>query len=131
MKNSQIAIIIAIAVLIGYSMVRLGNSSTYSDFNSARAKAGEKTTVIGYLNLEKELVFDPESITLSFFAIDKNGNESKVLYNHPKPQDFERSEEITLTGYASDSAFVATEILMKCPSKYNEQNEVDSELIYK
>jgi len=36
-----------------------------------------------------------------------------------------------MTGYATDSAFVATDILMKCPSKYNEQNEVDSDKIYK
>jgi len=54
-----------------------------------------------------------------------------VIYNQPKPQDFERSEEITMTGYATDSAFIATDILMKCPSKYNEQNEVDSDKIYK
>ena len=131
MKNSQIAIIIAIAVLIGYTLVKLGNSSTYSDFNSAVEKMGETTTVIGYLNLEKELAFDPQTITLSFYATDKNGNERQVLYNQPKPQDFERSEEITMTGYATENAFVATEILMKCPSKYNEQNEVDSEQIDK
>ena len=47
-----------------------------------------------------------------------------MYYNQPKPQDFERSEEITMRGYATDSAFIAKEILMKCPSKYNEQNEM-------
>ena len=52
MKNSQIAIIIAIAILIGYSLVRLGNSSTYSSFEDAIALNGEKTTVIGFLDLE-------------------------------------------------------------------------------
>ena len=75
--------------------------------------------------------FDPKTVTLTFAAKDKKGNESTVVYNQPKPQDFERSEEITMTGYATDSAFVATDILMKCPSKYNEQNEVDSDKIYK
>lgn len=131
MKNSQIAIIVAIAVLIGYSLVRLGNSSTYSSFADASANKGEETTVIGYLNLEEEMSFDPKTVTFTFYAKDKKGNESRVLYNQPKPQDFERSEEITMTGYASDSAFIATSILMKCPSKYNEQNEIDSEQIYK
>jgi cytochrome c-type biogenesis protein CcmE len=47
-----------------------------------------------------------------------------VYYNQPKPQDFERSEEITMKGYATDTAFIAEEILMKCPSKYNEQNKM-------
>ena len=131
MKNNQIAIIIAIAVLIGYTLVKLGNSATYSSFADAANKEGEITTVIGYLNLETPLDFDPRTVTLKFMAKDKKGNESLVVYNQPKPQDFERSEEITMTGYATDSAFVATGILMKCPSKYNEQNEVDSDKIYK
>ena len=131
MKNSQIAIIIAIAVLIGYTLVRLGNSSTYSSFDEATAKIGEKTTVIGYLNLEESMDFNPKTVQFSFTAKDKNGNESRVIYNQPKPQDFERSEEITMTGYATDTAFIATDILMKCPSKYNEQNEINSDQIYK
>ena len=131
MKNSQIAIIIAIAVLIGYTLVRLGNSSTYSNFEQATEKMGEKTTVIGYLNLEESMNFNPKTIQFSFTAKDKKGNQSRVIYNQPKPQDFERSEEITMTGYATDTAFIATDILMKCPSKYNEQNEIDSDKIYK
>ena len=131
MKNSQIAIIIAIAVLIGYTLVRLGNSSTYSSFSDAIALNGEKTTVIGYLDLEESMDFNPQTVQFAFTARDKKGNSSKVIYNQPKPQDFERSEEITMTGYATDSAFIATDILMKCPSKYNEQNEVDSDKIYK
>jgi cytochrome c-type biogenesis protein CcmE len=61
---------------------------------------------------------------LRFTAVDKEGGRSVVLYNQPKPTDFERSEEITLTGHATDSLFVATEILMKCPSKYTNQEEV-------
>jgi cytochrome c-type biogenesis protein CcmE len=131
MKNSQIAIIIAIAVLIGYTLVRLGNSSTYSSFDQATEKLGEKTTVIGYLNLEESMDFNPKTVQFSFTAKDKKGNQSRVIYNQPKPQDFERSEEITMTGYATDTAFIATDILMKCPSKYNEQNEINSDQIYK
>jgi cytochrome c-type biogenesis protein CcmE len=111
--------------------VRLGNSSTYSSFSDAAALNGEKTTVIGYLDLEESLDFNPRTVQFAFTARDKKGNSSRVIYNQPKPQDFERSEEITMTGYATDSAFIATDILMKCPSKYNEQNEVDSDKIYK
>ena len=37
-----------------------------------------------------------------------------------KPQDFEKSESIVLTGSIKGDTFVATEMLMKCPSKYVE-----------
>ena len=132
MKNSQVAIIIAIAVLIGYTLVKLGNSATYSDFTTAASAEGETTTVIAFLDLDAEMAFEPKLVQFSFGAIDKQGKKQRVIYNEPKPQDFERSEEITLTGYDDmDTAFIATEILMKCPSKYNEQKEVDSDKIYK
>ena len=71
MKNSQIAIIIAIAVLIGYTLVRLGNSSTYSSFSDAIALNGEKTTVIGYLDLEESMDFNPKTVQFAFTARDK------------------------------------------------------------
>jgi cytochrome c-type biogenesis protein CcmE len=29
-----------------------------------------------------------------------------------------------MKGFATDTAFIAQEILMKCPSKYNEQNQM-------
>lgn len=131
MKSSSIAIILAIAVLVGYTIVQLGSSSTYSTFTQAKGAPGKSYTVVGYLDLDNALNFDPKKVQFSFYALDKDGNSSRVIYNQPKPQDFERSEEITMTGYATDSAFIATNILMKCPSKYNEQNEVNSDLIYK
>jgi len=130
MKNSQIAIIVAIAILIGYSIITLSSSSTYSSFADADLIKNQKTTVIGYLDREKDMNFDPQTVTLTFGAKDKNGNSKTVIYNKPKPQDFERSEEITMTGYSTDSAFIAEDILMKCPSKYNEENKINSEGIY-
>ena len=81
MKNSQIAIIIAIAVLIGFTLVNLGNSATYSSFADASLKQEETTTVIGYLNLEEPMSFDPKTVTLTFTAKDKKGNTSTVVYN--------------------------------------------------
>ena len=61
MKNSQIAIIIAIAVLIGYTLVRLGGFYL-SSFSDATALNGEKTTVIGYLDLEESMDFNPKTV---------------------------------------------------------------------
>ena len=72
MKNSQIAIIIAIAVLIGFTLVNLGNSATYSSFADASLKHEETTTVIGYLNLEEPMSFDPKTC---------------LLYTSPSPRD--------------------------------------------
>ncbi|RZJ76982.1 MAG: cytochrome c maturation protein CcmE, partial [Flavobacterium sp.] len=44
----------------------------------------------------------------------------KVVLNGTKPQDFERSEKLVLIGQMNNDTFYASKILMKCPSKYND-----------
>lgn len=124
MKRTHIAIIVFIALAIGAIMVTINDASTYVGFTRASENPGTKYTVIGYLDKDAPMDYNARANRFNFTAIDKEGNKQKVFYNQPKPQDFERSEEITMKGFATDSAFVASEILMKCPSKYNEQNEI-------
>lgn len=124
MKKTHIVLIIIIAVLIGAILVMFKDAGTYANFSMAENAQGNEFTVIGYLDKDAEMNFDPKTTLFSFTAVDKSGNKRKVYYNQPKPQDFERSEEITMKGFATDTAFIAQEILMKCPSKYNEQNEM-------
>ena len=51
---------------------------------------------------------------------DNKGIENKVVLHKTKPQDFERSEQIVIIGKMEGEEFHANEILMKCPSKYND-----------
>lgn len=124
MKRTHIAIVVIIAIAIGAIITSINDASTYVGFAQADETPGTKYTVIGYLDKDAPMDYDARAQKFAFMAVDKEGNRKQVLYNQPKPQDFERSEEITMKGYATDSAFIAEEILMKCPSKYNEQNEV-------
>lgn len=126
MKKSSIAGILIIALAIGIIISTYADSSTYGSF----ADAKESTTelhVVGQLNKEKELFYDPQQDAnyFAFYMSDNEGRESKVVFNGSKPQDFERSEQIVLTGKMVGNEFHASKILMKCPSKYtNDQVEV-------
>ncbi len=124
MKKTHIAIIVLIAIGIAAILSTFSDASTYVSFSLAEKNAGKPFTVIGYLDREAGMVYAPERNQFTFTAIDKEGNERTVVYFQPKPQDFERSEEITMKGFATDTAFVAEQILMKCPSKYNQTNGV-------
>ncbi len=125
MKRSHIVIILIIAVAIGAIMATINDASTYVGFAEANANPKTTYTVIGYLDTDAAMDYDARANRFEFGAVDKEGVRKKVIYHQPKPQDFERSEEITMKGYSTDSAFVAQEILMKCPSKYNETNEME------
>lgn len=114
-----IMISIAVAIIIKAS----GDVSTYADFETA-AKSGDRVKVTGILAKDKEMVYDPENSpnSFSFFLTDAKENTRQVILSKPKPQDFELSEQIVLTGsMKEDGRFYADEILMKCPSKYKNE----------
>lgn len=127
MKKSHIVLLIVLVVALGVVLSLVLNTSNYENFESAFAKEGEKVTVIGYLNMDKKI---DESIPnqVTFYMTDKDGVEKKVVLSESKPQDFEKSEELVVTGMADPKSdtFKATHMLMKCPSKYKDKQEVGS-----
>mgnify|MGYP002529638885 CR=1 FL=1 len=125
MKKSHLLVIIIIAVSIGVIISTLQDSSTYATFAETLKNPGVEYHVIGSLNKEKEIHYDPEKNAnlFSFYVVDKEGEERKVVFGGAKPQDFERSEQIVIQGKMANNVFLCTKILMKCPSKYNNGQE--------
>lgn len=130
MKKSSILGIVLIAVLIAIVISIYGDSSTYASFDEAQ-KTEAELHVVGQLNKDKELVYNPTENAnyFAFYMVDEEGAERKVVFYGSKPQDFERSEQIVLTGKMVGEEFHASKILMKCPSKYNEQEIEVSEAV--
>jgi cytochrome c-type biogenesis protein CcmE len=126
MKKSHIIGIIVIALAIGAIVTTFADSSTYASFAEAKESSAE-IHVVGKLVMEKEMVYDPvkDANYFSFYVRDEKGAECKVVFPGTKPQDFERSEQIVLTGKMEGSEFHASKILMKCPSKYT-NDEVET-----
>ena len=57
-------------------------------------------------------------------AKDSTGKTMHVILKQAKPYDFERAEGLVVTGQVKNGIFVATEVLLKCPSKYNQQKKI-------
>lgn len=121
MKKSSILGIVVIAIAIAVIISTYSNTSTYGSFNDAKESKSE-LHVVGHLNKQKELFYDAtkDANYFSFYMKDNKGEECKVVFTGTKPQDFERSEQIVLTGQMQGKEFHASKILMKCPSKYTQ-----------
>ncbi len=122
MKKVYIAAIAMIFVAVAVFMSSASDMSTYSSFADANQE-GKKVKVVGQLAKDKAIVYDPlvDPNVTSFYVRDNNGIEKKVVLLKAKPQDFELSEQVVLTGKMKDGEFIATDILMKCPSKYKDE----------
>jgi len=111
-------VIVAIALLMSTAQ----DLSTYGTFSEA-AKSGSKVKIAGQLVKDKEIYYEPakDPNYFSFYITDSKGQEQKVVLLGSKPQDFELSEQIVVTGSMKGEEFIATDLLMKCPSKYKDE----------
>ncbi len=132
MKKSSILGIIVIAVAIAVIVSTYSNTSTYGSFSDAKGTETE-LHIVGHLNKGKQLYYDPvkDANYFSFYMLDNKGDECKVVFTGTKPQDFERSEQIVLTGQMRGKEFHASKILMKCPSKYTQDKLETTEITAK
>jgi cytochrome c-type biogenesis protein CcmE len=122
MKKTYIILITLIAAAIGAIISTYGDASTYESFGVAAENPDKEFHVVGMLNKQKEKYYNPKQDPnyFSFYMIDEKGEERKVIYHSPEPQDFERSEKIVIIGKMEGNAFMASKILLKCPSKYTD-----------
>lgn len=122
MKKSHILAIALVAVAIGVLISASKDVTTYANFTQA-AQTGDRVKLIGTLVKDRPVDYNPEKNPdfLSFWLKDEAGEIRHVELHAAKPQDFERSESIVLTGEMKGDSFQASEMLLKCPSKYKDQ----------
>ena len=132
MKKVHIFGLIVIAMAIGIIVSTYVSASTYSSFTEAEelAKEGETTEIHVVGKLKKDatgqivgMKYDPvmDANHFEFMLVDTNKVEKKVVYLSPKPQDFDKSEQVVVIGRMQGDYFECNKILMKCPSKYTNE----------
>jgi cytochrome c-type biogenesis protein CcmE len=122
MKKIHIVILILIIAGISAMSFFVKDLTTYETFASAQQK--EEKFVVVKVKLDKNTPIEYDQLKnpnlTIFYAIDQDGQKSKVVYNNAKPIDIEKSEGIDLNGYMRDGHFECTKLQMKCPSKYKD-----------
>lgn len=130
MKTSHILIIVVIAVAIGIIITSAGDASTYCTFDQAHqmSLAGNNNSIHVVGELKKDdsgnvVGISPgeDRVSFSFIMVDEGKKEQLVQYNQPMPPDFLKSEKVVVIGGYKGDSFYAQKILLKCPSKYQDQ----------
>ncbi len=131
MKNSSAIFIVFISVVVIIIISTFGDASTYVSFNKAKdmyeSGSMSKFHVVGKLNKDQNnrilgFTNGENMLSFTFEMIDEEGKKESVFYGEPMPPDFLLSEQIVVIGGYENNKFVANEILLKCPSKYTEED---------
>ncbi len=113
-------LVVLAAVVLG--AVSFVNSLTpYVSIAEARS-AGRSVQVHGYL--KEDLGYDASG-AYRFILTDDQGDEMLVVYKGTRPANFQQASGFVAIGRydAQTDSFQARKLLVKCPSKYQEQSE--------
>lgn len=124
MKWKSIVGLFAMAGFAGLLLFNFGSQvGGYMNFEQA-AQTGSKAHVVGTWVEDQPTEYDRSANVFTFYMRDEDGTVRKVRYANPKPANFEEAEEVVVEGHMAENAFAADDILVKCPSKYNEKNDL-------
>jgi cytochrome c-type biogenesis protein CcmE len=106
---------------VGVLSLAARDVSTYATVSQATQSAA-KVKIAGQLVKSKPIVYEPQKdANRTMFTIkDQEGVETEVVLLKAKPQDFEMSEQVVCTGEVQNGKFIASDVLLKCPSKYKD-----------
>ena len=132
MKKTHIILLVVLAVVAGIITATYSDTSTSVSFSEAFEQPGSEFKVSGTLDKTQEINYNPsvDADLCTFYVTDKKGDTHKVYYRNqsdPKPMGLEQSESIDMYGSVIDDEFHASKVLMKCPSKYNENKHAIDE----
>lgn len=112
-------VIIVISIVFGYYGLS-ASMRPYTTMISEAKDSGRGVQLAGFLGSTGE--YTPEG-KFTFLLQDSSGQKIPVVYSQPKPSNFEQAVSIVAVGNydVKTGNFVAESLLVKCPSKYQEQ----------
>jgi len=112
--------VVVIAAVIGLSSLFTGGGMiSYVSFGEART-AENNVQVMGEIQ-DSGSSYNSDTRDFSFFITNETGDRMKVIYGGTRPGNFDQATSVVCIGKYRDDAFYADKLLVKCPSKYQDQ----------
>lgn len=122
MKNKYMFGGAIIVVFLGIMIYLFTQTNVQYESSFVKVMESNKTIkATGSWVKERNYQIDKTNNLFSFYMKDTQGNLLKVVYHGAIPNNFESSTSVVVTGKYQNGAFQATDILTKCPSKYQDQ----------
>jgi len=84
---------------------------------------GERVRVSGDVVAGAE-DWNAQAVTLRFSIVDESGEQLPIVFFGPRPDNFQRAASAIVEGELQpDGTFLAETLLLKCPSRYEEEPE--------
>ncbi len=124
MKPAYIIALLILVVTAGVTLFSFSSAvAQHVTVAQAMSRPGEMVQVPGKI-VKESVVYDSQAGQLRFDIVEPNGTaRMPVVYAQPKPENFDSAVSVEAIGQYKDGRFQATNLLVKCPSKYSDQSK--------
>ena len=96
---------------------------TVSEFYDREAELGDVNVRVAGKVVESSINWNSDNLELGF-TIAEGGNSMPVIFHGAQPSGFKADSSVLVEGrYRPDGVFEAKQLILKCPSKYEEAVE--------
>jgi cytochrome c-type biogenesis protein CcmE len=115
-------------VLVGVGILTVFGTLAFLNFNKtvapylpfAEAKEASGAVQVAGFPDHQAARFDPSRSEFQFTLTDDKGEAMPVVFSGVKPGNFDQAEKVVVIGRYQAGVFHASQILVKCPSKYDD-----------
>ena len=120
--SHKMRVVFGVAVLVVFgTMAFLNFNKTVAPYVPfAEAKAATRAVQVAGFPDHQRARFDPSSKVFQFTMTDDQGDVMPVVFAGAKPGNFDQAEKVVVIGTYEAGIFHANQILVKCPSKYDD-----------
>jgi cytochrome c-type biogenesis protein CcmE len=117
-------VVIVAALMVQATMTTGAYYMTVDEINQAGASlVGERVRVSGSV-VDGSEDWTPQEVTLRFKIAGEDGAQLPIVFYGPRPDNFQRAASAIVEGQLlPDGSFQAESLLLKCPSRYEEEPE--------
>lgn len=120
--KSKMRFLIGGVLILGFGALAFLNFNKtiapYVPFAEARTNGGA-VQVAGFPDHQHSR-YDPQNGRFTFDMKDDTGDAMQVVFTGTKPGNFDQAEKVVVVGRYQEGTFEASQILVKCPSKYDD-----------
>jgi cytochrome c-type biogenesis protein CcmE len=131
MKPAHIMALILLISSMAFTLYAFtGAIAPHVSIDQVMANEGKTVQVPGSIQ-KQSVTFDAKKGQLKFevIGVDRDGKTFPdkrlwIVYNQPKPENFDDATTVEAIGKFKGGVFVADNLLVKCPSKYGDDEKV-------
>jgi len=112
-----VAMILTVVGLVAVVLAFQGNSSQYVSVKEALASTAARQHLSGEI-VPGTLNSSMREGLVQFTIMDEEGQTLPVVYHGPLPQNLGEATKVVAVGGVKGTTFEASDIITKCPSKY-------------